>query len=259
MKTFYNNWFAPPTELHLEAGQVHIWCIPLDRPLRTAALLANLLSKDEQERAGRFVFDSDRDHFIATRAGLRMILARYLKFPPQRLRFRYGFHGKPELTGLNAGMLSFNLSHSHGMALVAVARDCRLGVDVERVRPLEDMDAIAKRFFSRMEYLAYCALPVEQRALGFFNCWTRKEAYIKAIGEGLSYSLANFDVSLMSDEPSKLLSINGDFKAAKAWRMMSVDPGEGYVGAVVAENQTYELSCWHPDLSFFEAMAELSN
>ncbi|MCB0207899.1 MAG: 4'-phosphopantetheinyl transferase superfamily protein [Anaerolineae bacterium] len=251
MTTTVTTWLEPPAQMRLDNNQVHIWCFSLDQPLKRIAQLAELLSRSERERANRFVFDKDRRHFTTARASLRLILSRYVQTTAQQLRFRYSAHGKPELTGGNDGSLQFNLSHSHSMALVAVACDSRVGVDVEWVRPLDDMDAIAKRFFSRVEYEAYSALPTNQRAIGFFNCWTRKEAYIKAIGEGLSCPLASFDVSLSPGQPAKLLGINEDRQAAEAWFMEAMTPVSGYVGAVVIERQTVDISYWQGNESLF--------
>ncbi|MCB0195793.1 MAG: 4'-phosphopantetheinyl transferase superfamily protein [Anaerolineae bacterium] len=252
MSTLVNSWSEPPLGMKLDKKQVHIWSVSLDQPLETIVQLTELLSRDERERANRFIFDNDRRHFTVARASLRLILSRYLQTVPQQIRFHYTTHGKPELSGFGGGWLYFNLSHSHGLALVAVARDSRLGIDVEWVRPLDEMDAIAKRFFSRVEYLAYSKLPAEQRAIGFFNCWTRKEAYIKAIGEGLSCPLASFDVSLSPNQPAKLLSINNDPQIAKSWFMEAVTPVPGYVGAVVIEGQTIQISYWQGNKDLFE-------
>ncbi|MCB0168419.1 MAG: 4'-phosphopantetheinyl transferase superfamily protein [Anaerolineae bacterium] len=245
MTVLLSTWPPPPTQLKLEGGQVHVWCASLELQPITLSRLETLLAKDEQARANRFVFERDRQHFIAARARLRLILSRYLTVTPQSLRFRYGPQGKPELTGGNGGALHFNLSHSHGLALVAVTQERHVGVDLEQVRVIDDMDSIARRFFSKVEYQAYTALPLSQKSLGFFNCWTRKEAYIKAIGQGLSCPLADFDVSLTPGEPAKLLSIKDNRQLAELWSITTVDPAAGYVGAVVVEEPTPSLSCWH--------------
>jgi len=239
-----STWPPPPTHVKLEGGQVHVWCASLELQPKTLSRLAELLAKDEQERANRFVFERDRQHFIAARARLRLILSRYLTVAPRSLRFRYGPQGKPELAGGNGGALYFNLSHSHGLALVAVTQVCPIGVDLEWVRAIDDMDSIARRFFSKVEYQAYSALPLSQKSSGFFNCWTRKEAYIKAIGQGLSCPLADFDVSLTPGKSAKLLSIKGDHQSAELWSMTALTPAAGYVGAIAVEDQTPPISYW---------------
>lgn len=237
-------WPPPPAQIELGGSQVHIWCASLDIDQTTLSQLVELLAKDEQERANRFVFDRDRQHFIAARARLRLILSHYLNVEPQSLRFRYGPQGKPDLTGINGGALSFNLSHSHGMALFAVTQERKIGVDVEWIRSIDDMDSIARRFFSKVEYQAYSALPLHQKPLGFFNCWTRKEAYIKAIGQGLTCPLSDFDVSLTPGQPAKLLSIKDDPQAAELWSMTTLTPAAGYIGAICIEGQLPQISCW---------------
>lgn len=235
----------PPIRGKLEGGQVHIWCASLDLHPKTLIQLVKLLAKDEQERANRFIFDRDRQHFIAARARLRLILSRYLNVGPQRLRFRYGPQGKPELAGGNGDALYFNLSHSNGLALFAVTKEHKVGVDLEWIRPVDDMDSIARRFFSKAEYQAYSALPQSQQSLGFFNCWTRKEAYIKAIGQGLTCPLADFDVSLTPGQPAKLLSIKDDPQSVELWSMTALAPAAGYVGAIIVEGPVPRISCWH--------------
>lgn len=245
MTTTKHAWPAPPADLELKVGQVHIWCTSLDQPFNSVTWLSELLSKDEQTRASRFVFDKDRQHFTVARANLRLILSRYLKIEADQLRFRYGAQGKPELAGINSNSLYFNISHSHGLALFAVARDRTLGIDLELVRPLNDMDSIAERFFSREEYAAYHILSPEEKPLGFFNCWTRKEAYIKAIGEGLSHSLTEFDVSLTPGKPAKLLRTQNNSRPANDWSMTALTPAFNYVGAIVVEGQSAQISCLH--------------
>lgn len=238
-------WPSPPANLELETDQVHIWCASLDQPLSSVIQLTELLSEDEQKRANRFVFDKDRQHFIVARANLRLILSHYLKTEAHQLRFRYGPQGKPHLAGVYGDSLYFNISHSHGLALFAIARDRTLGVDLELVRTLDDMDSIAKRFFSEEEYAVYRTLSSDEKSLGFFNCWTRKEAYIKAIGEGLSHSLTDFVVSIRPGQPAKLLHTQNHSKPPQDWSMTTLTPAFSYVGAIVVEGQKPQFSCWH--------------
>lgn len=245
MTILSHTWPPSPTQVTLEGGQVHIWCASLDLCSKDLIQLVELLAKDEQERANRFVFDRDRQHFIVARARLRLILSHYLEVEPRSLKFRYGPQGKPELAGGNRGVLYFNLSHSHGLALVAVTQERKVGIDLEWIRPIDDMDSIARRFFSKTEYQTYSALPITQKPLGFFNCWTRKEAYIKAIGQGLACPLADFDVSLTPGKPAKLLSIKDDRQSAELWSMTALAPAAGYVGAVIVEGPAPRISCWH--------------
>jgi 4'-phosphopantetheinyl transferase len=196
-------------------------------------------------RARRFVFEQHRHHFIAGRGLLRLILGRYLEIEPDRLQFEYGPQGKPELTGAAASSrLTFNLSHSGGLALYAVTYSRQIGVDVEAVRQLEDMEMMAYRFFSATEHTALMTLPPEERPVGFFNCWTRKEAYIKAVGDGLMYPLHKFDVSLQPGRPAELLRVQNDPAAVSRWSLQHLEPAPGYVGALAVAGKTWQLACW---------------
>jgi len=196
-------------------------------------------------RARRFVFEQHRRHFIVGRGLLRLILSHYLEIEPGRLEFEYGPQGKPELAGAAASSeLNFNLSHSGGLALYAVTYNRQIGVDIEAIRQLEDMEAIAYRFFSAAEYTALMALAPEERPVGFFNCWTRKEAYIKAVGDGLMYPLEKFDVSLQPGQAAKLLRVQNDPAAVSRWSLQHLEPAPGYVGALAVAGSVGQLNCW---------------
>lgn len=233
-------WESPPLRPLLGAEEVHVWCVPLDPPEEEVRRCAALLSPDEQARAARFRFEKHRREFTVGRGMLRTLLGRYLDADPRRLEFGYGPHGKPVLA---SGGLRFNLSHSGSLALYAVARERELGVDIEEHRPLDDAEQIAERFFSRAENEAFRALPPELRNEAFFLCWTRKEAYIKAIGEGLSLPLHEFDVSLAPGEPARLLGAR-DAAQALRWTLRGLDPAPGYAAAIVVEGSGWELACW---------------
>jgi 4'-phosphopantetheinyl transferase len=207
--------------------------------------LRGLLSEDEAARADRFHFAHDRNHFIVARGMLRVILGRYLRRPPAGLRFDYNAYGKPELRAAADGSrLRFNLSHAAGVALYCVADGRRVGVDVEYVREGAAYEEIAGHFFSERERASLAALPPEARARAFFNCWTRKEAYIKARGEGLSIPLDSFDVSLSPGEPVALLCTRDDALEASRWSLRELALGPDYVAAVAAEGAGWRLCCW---------------
>jgi len=174
-----------------------------------------------------------------------MILGRYLKMEPERLHFCYGPKGRPEL-GLDTGgrTLRFNVSHSRGLALYGVTRDRDIGVDVEHIRPDLAGTKIAERFFSPREAATLRELPAEVCQRAFFSCWTRKEAYLKAIGEGITLRLDQFDVSVTPGGPVTLLSINGDPKEASCWSLKELDPEPGYVGALAVKGHGWDLRCW---------------
>lgn len=238
-------WSAPPPTVVAAEAEVHVWRASLDLPPpRVRALLASL-AHDERDRAERFHFQVHRDRFIAGRGLLRAILARYLGRTPDQLRFSYSPHGKPAVAAnTGAGDLRFNVSHSDGLALYAITRGREIGVDVECLRPDFVSEEIARRFFSPREVAAVQALPAVERHEAFFACWTRKEAYIKARGEGLSMPLERFDVSLAPGEPAALLSTLDEPAAAARWSLWALDPGPGYAAALAAEGHGWRLRCW---------------
>jgi 4'-phosphopantetheinyl transferase len=198
--------------------------------------LLDLLDDGERARASRFVFERDRRRFAVGRARLRQLLASRLDIAPAEVELVHGAHGKPALSRRFADSgLRFNVSHSGDVVVYAFSRDREIGVDVEAVRALRDGDALAARVFSPREYEAYRALAPVDRPLGFFNGWTRKEAFIKALGEGLSLALDCFDVSLAPGEEATLLRVDRTHGDACGWQLYSFVPLSGYVGAVVLE------------------------
>lgn len=201
-----------------------------------AGPLTGLLSADERSRAGRFAFERDRRRYVAARGRLRQLLGERLGVAPESLQFVYNPHGKPALARRPGQRdLRFNVAHCGEVAAYAFAGGREVGVDVEAVRELPDADDIAMRFFSRRERAAYMRLPAQERPQGFFNCWTRKEAFIKALGEGLSHPLEAFDVSLAPGKPARLLRV-GRVRASRCgWTLSSFVPGPGLVGAVALQ------------------------
>lgn len=222
-------------ELTLPANTIHVWRACLDQAGDRLHPLAQLLSADERERASRFRFRRDSDRFVATRGILRVLLGRYVPLPPDQLVLSYGPSGKPCLSSPELGSLQFNLSHSQGLALYAFARDRNIGIDVEALRAVPDADRIAERFFSALEQAEYRSLPPHQKQRAFFHCWTQKEAFIKAVGEGLSLPLDRFDVSVAPDKPARLLRVAGDPEIAGHWVMESVNAAPGFLGALACE------------------------
>jgi 4'-phosphopantetheinyl transferase len=228
----------------LTTDDVHVWRFALDLDTALLARLRETLAEEECRRADRFHFEKDRRHFLAGRGGLRFLLGAYLGRRPEEVRFVYGNQGKPRLADEdNTDSLRFNLTHSHGLALLAVTRGREIGVDVERLRDMErDGEGLAERFFSPRETAELRALPPELRREAFFHCWTRKEAYIKAKGQGLSLPLDQFDVSLHPDEAA-LLATRFDPDDAQRWSMQSLRPSAEYVAALVVEGHEWRLWC----------------
>jgi 4'-phosphopantetheinyl transferase len=179
------------THFSIKPRTVHLWRIWIPDWASEAPTLRLLLSQDELARAERFHFDIHREHFIVVRGLLRKILHLYTAILPEKIEFSYGLRGKPHLKNIN---LHFNVSHSHDIAAIAVTPDIEIGVDVEKIQPHFKADLV-KRFFSNKEARALLELPEEQRHIAFYHVWSRKEALIKALGEGLFMSLNTFDVS----------------------------------------------------------------
>lgn len=232
-----SKWVEPPEALSLESGQVHVWQFCLDQEDELLDRFRRTLAPEELDRAGRFRFERLQRYFVAARGVLRHVLARYLDSEPEDLRFSYNSYGKPSLAGEQR--LQFNMSHSHEVGLVAVTRDAAVGVDVEHIRADFASDEIARRFFSRLEVETFNSLPQEDQVAAFFRCWSRKEAYIKAIGKGLSQPLDGFDVTLAPDDPAALLR-TGD-EDTVTWSMCDLDVGSDYASALAVEGVIHRL------------------
>jgi 4'-phosphopantetheinyl transferase len=213
---------------------VHVWRIALDH-IATSVAMNGMLSADERQRADRFRFNKDRVQFIQSRAALRFILGNYLSIAPNKVEFSYSTYGKPSLAnGSSPSTLQFNLSRRDNLALLAIANNREVGVDVEITRNDLPLAQMAETSFSQPELTTWRNLPPNLRTLGFFNCWTRKEAYIKAHGEGLSFPLKQFDVSLVPGMPARLIEVRNGMDDAGRWTMNDVPAGDGYVAAIAA-------------------------
>ena len=245
-------WPAPPAKLSLPTTDVDVWLGSLEQPPAIVESLRNLLSMDERARAARFHFEKDRRHFIVARGGLRKLLGGYLGIAPAIIRFDYADHGKPSLADEILPQLTplrFNLAHSGGLAVYAFTGLGEIGVDLEQIKPEFTGNDIARRFFSAAEVASLDQLAPEARALAFFTCWTRKEAFIKANGLGLSLGLDQFDVTLSPDEPAALLGTRWDENEAARWSLRALEIGQGFVGAVAVEAHGWRLNCWEFDCS----------
>ncbi len=207
--------------------------------------LQALLVPEEQEKARRFHFEKDRNHYTAARGFLRTILGRYLNLDPAKLRFSYNAFGKPGLaSSINQIELCFNLAHSHGLALFAFNRGREIGIDLEYARSNIELEKIAERFFAPAEVASLRSLPEELRRKAFFNCWARKEAFIKARGLGLSLPLKQFVVTLAPGEEVELLAAEDDPQAPARWILRELDAAEGFAAAMAVEGKGWELRCF---------------
>jgi 4'-phosphopantetheinyl transferase len=225
-----------PHDLSIRPGHVDVRATPLDPSAAREARLERWLDADERARAARFVFPRDARRFRVARGTLREILGGYLGVAADAVRFTYAAAGKPALAApLGDAGLAFNVSHSGEIALYAIGARSRIGVDVEQVRPLDDLPALAERNFSAAEQRTLLALPPAARAPAFFACWTRKEAFIKALGDGLSYPLDAFTVSFTADEPARFVEIRGDPTTAARWTLTALDVAPGYTAAVAVD------------------------
>ncbi len=208
---------------HLASGEVHSWCVRLDVPSETTADFYATLSSDERNRSARLRFERDRQRFIVAHGVLRAVLGRYLESPADQIRYVYNAFGKPALGLELASRLTFNLSHSADLALIAVAAGADIGVDLEHIRTQPDFAEIARYFFSAAEVDRLNALPSRLQARAFLSCWTKREAYVKACGEGLA------------NTPSAL---DG------RWSLYSLEPAPGYIGALVVAGSGRRLTQW---------------
>jgi 4'-phosphopantetheinyl transferase len=225
--------------LQLAPDEIHLWQAVLNPQL--ADSVVHQLTTDELARADRFHFDKDRIHFVAARGLLRYLLSTYTGLLPVAVKLSYAEKGKPSLEESHQSAVRFNLAHSHGLALFAFSHGRELGVDLEYLREELADEKVAERFFSAGEIEALASLPIESRKQAFFNCWTRKEAYIKALGAGLSMPLNEFDVSLKPGEPAALLANHREPLEVERWTMRSVAVPAGYEAAIVVEGRDWQL------------------
>jgi 4'-phosphopantetheinyl transferase len=237
------DWVRPDAPPRLGADEVHVWRFDLDEMIPEGEALERRLPAEERERARRFRFSRDRERFLAARAALRGILAGYVGGRPETLRFVRAPQGKPALLAA-PDRLEFNLSHADWCAVLAVAQDRRVGVDVEGIRLGHSGMDVARRFFARAEVETLLAAPPEERTATFVRCWTRKEAYVKARGEGLSLSLQHFEVPLATGATRALAASLEDPAEVGRWSLRELVPAPCHLGALVVEGEGFALRAW---------------
>lgn len=238
-------WLDPPESLALHEDEVHVWRASLEMTPSCVETLKEILSAHELRRAGRFYFRKDQDHFSVAHGLLRAILSRYLKREPKELRFCHGPFGKPALAGVRGGnALRFNMARSHGLALYAVTNEREIGIDLEYIRSDLYVGDIAGEFLSQQETDALNALPEHLRRKALFSFWTRKEACLKATGEGLSVPLKQLEVSLAPEVTGNLLTPHGKYREDVHWSLRDLDAGPGYAASVSVEGFDWRLKCW---------------
>lgn len=239
-------WHPSPESLALGTHEVHLWRSTLDLPPSRVETLERTLAADERQRASQFRFPTDRARFIVARGILRALLGRYLGKEPYTLQFTYNAYGKPALAEESERRpLLFNVTHVQGMALYAFTDIGDIGIDIEQITTaVQDYEHIASRFFSPAEMEELHTVPVERRQEAFLNCWTRKEAYIKARGLGLSLVLSQFDVSLTPGAAAKLLATREMGQEASWWSLHELAPGPGYVAALAVKGHPSSIICW---------------
>jgi 4'-phosphopantetheinyl transferase len=230
---------------------IHIWRINLARPFSDVERLIFFLSPAERERAARFCFVQNQRRFIIRRSILRQLLAAGRKTSPETISIKFTAHGKPFVSDQEGSYnLRFSCSHSADLALVAISRGVELGVDLEQQRFLADAEDLARSHFSRREFYELAGLPQSLKTVGFFNCWTRKEAFVKAIGLGLSFPLNRFSVSLAPDKPATILDVADSPAVVNQWEMIAFEAGADYSAAIVSEGKKpcIKFLEWNPYL-----------
>lgn len=237
-------WGQAPARPTLGPAEVHVWIADLRIGGERASELERILSAEERERAGRFKFEKDHVQYVAARGFLRQILGRYMRIDPASLLFRYNGYGKPYLADEFGSDLRFNVAHSHGLALFGITSRLEIGVDIERFRENFATQEIAERFFAPEEVKTLLTIEPAKRTEAFFDCWTRKEAFIKARGMGLSLSLRDFVVAFGAGATPALLNSKEDPDAPRRWQLRNLEPAPGYAGAVAVESREIALKLW---------------
>jgi len=243
------DWLSPSSIPQLATGEVHVWRIDLDIPDDRWQALRSLLVADELAKAERFHFAKHRRRHTVSHAALRILLGQYLARPPRGIAFSYNTHGKPRLADEDQ-KIKFNLSHTEDIMLVAFVLDSEIGIDIEAVTRHVDYMGVGQRWFSALEGRTLQSLPEQERIDAFFRAWCRKEAYIKARGEGMAHPLQRFSVALDKHEP-RLVEHLDDSRETSRWTFIDIDVAENYRATVVAESTDWQVSCYRLNMSLY--------
>lgn len=228
-------WQKQYCQMVLPLGEVHLWLVSIAEKEAQLDDLRGILSSEELKRAERFHFEKDKKRYVVARGMLREILSQYCPFGPEEHQFRYNQYGKPYLIG--SDWLCFNISHSEDKVLYGLTQNREIGIDIEYVKPFENAHHIVERFFSDYEKDQFRSVPDHLKNRAFFSCWTRKEAYIKALGKGMSLPLDEFSVYFIPDKPACLLETKHDIREKDRWTIQEINVGEGYIAAVIVQGR----------------------
>ena len=238
-------WDKTPAELQLDNAFVDVWRSRIDLSAAKIDEYRATLSDDELKRAEQFTFPNKQEEYVVTRGLLRSALALVLKQDPGSFNFNYSESKKPYLkTEVDRQPIAFNVSHSHGQALVAISLGRKLGVDIEKIRPEVEFEKLASRFFSSAEHKALMECAQAERVAAFFATWTRKEAFVKAVGKGIAFGLSEFDVNVDANAPPKMLSTRWDANDVGNWHMASIESVNSHMATVVADGSAFQLRLW---------------
>jgi 4'-phosphopantetheinyl transferase len=238
-------WDSPPEDLELDAGYIDVWRTQIDLPEDEIDSYVATLSQEEQDRAARFTFPDKYEEYVVSRGLLRKALAHVLKQPATEFQFEYTDSKKPYLPIKYANKtVSFNISHSHGQALVAISLDRNIGIDIEKIRSDVEYEKLALRFFSEAEHHELMQISADERARSFFAIWTRKEAFVKAIGKGIAFGLSEFDVNISPEEPPVMLATRWNPEDVSLWSMATIDAENNFMATLATDGGEFQLRHW---------------
>ncbi len=238
-------WASPPTSLELDVGFIDVWLTRIDLSDEEIKKYVETLSEDEKVRAAKFSVPYKYDEYVVSRGLLRKALSHVLKQDPLDFQFEYTESNKPYLSQKNInGSIAFNLSHSHGRALIAISVDRNMGIDIEKIRPEVEYEKLAGRFFSEAEYAALMLLPSAERIKAFFATWTRKEAFVKAVGKGIAFGLSEFDVNVDAHAQPLMLATRWNPADVSTWLMTNIDVEDNYCACIATDGGEFQLRYW---------------